>query len=159
MVFKELNKDGGWIMVEYSATWRYGFDFMLDAAQMILKDFGKDLQRVAITEMAGGKFTDITGEVVNHGGNLRECESLREEHGVIAVAGISGTMECPIQITLHNQTNAARVDIPIGQIPDGNPIKDALAENEHIFDTFMNSIEINAYCTDTERRVRAELSQ
>lgn len=141
--------------VEYSATWGYGFDFMLDAAQVILADFGGYLQRVAVSEIAGGKFTDITEEVKDNGGKLRKCESLAEESGVLAVAGISGIMECPVQVKFYNQTNTVVLDIPIGQMPD-DPIKKALLENgQHVFDNYMNSVEIKAYCADTERRTLA----
>ena len=174
MILKESIEDNGWITVRYAATWGYGFDFMLDAAQVVLADFGEDLQRVAIAEIAGantdvcaaaakaqtrtfapkaagGSFTDITKEIMDCGGKLRKCESL-EECGVLAVAGVSGIMECPIQVKFYNQTNTVVLDIPVGQIPDNNPIKNEIAENAHLFDNYMNSIEIKAYCADTERR-------
>lgn len=151
MILKESIEDNGWITVRYAATWGYGFDFMLDAAQVVLADFGEDLQRVAIAEIAGGSFTDITKEIMDCGGKLRKCESL-EECGALAVAGVSGIMECPIQVKFYNQTNTVVLDIPVGQIPDNNPIKNEIAENAHLFDNYMNSIEIKAYCADTERR-------
>lgn len=158
MVFKGINEESGWITIEYAATWRYGFDFMLDAAQVILMDFGADLQRVATAEIAGDKFTDVTEQVMDCGGMLRRCETLTE-CGVFAVAGVSGIMECPIQVKFYNQSNTVVLDIPIGQIPDSNPIKETLDDNSHVFDTYMNSVEIKAYCADTERRVRAELAR
>lgn len=151
MVFKDINEEDGWLTIEYAATWKYSFDFMLDAAQVILMDFGVDLQRVAVTENVGGKFTDVTESVMDCGGRIRKCESLTE-CGVLAVAGISGIMECPMQVKFYNQSNTVVVDIPVGQIPDSDPIKEALADNDHVFDTYMNSVEIKAYCADTERR-------
>lgn len=157
MRFNEIQKNENWIAVEYAATWKYGFDFMLDAAQTVLADFGADLQRVATAEVAGGDLVDITGDVMESGGNLRECESL-EECGVLAVAGISRVMGCPIQIKLYNQTNLIVLDIPIGQIPDDNPIKQAISDNEHLFDHYVSSMEIKAYCADTERRTAARLT-
>lgn len=152
MIFKGINEDDGWITMRYSATWVYGFDFMLDAAQVVLRDFGKDLQRVAISEIAGDSPTEIVEEVMDCNGILRKCESLSEECGTLVVAGVSGIMECPIQIKFFNQTHTVALYIPIGQIPDNNPIKNEIAENAHIFDNYMNSIEIKAYCADTERR-------
>lgn len=152
MIFKGINEDDGWITVEYAATWGYGFDFMLDAAQVVLREFGEDLQRVAISETADGSPTEIVEEVMDCGGRLRRCESLGEECGMLVIAGISGIMECPIQVSFYNQTNTVILDIPVGQIPDNNPTKEALAENAHIFDNYMNSVEIKAYCADTERR-------
>lgn len=158
MISKNIVEENGWITVEYSATWKYGFDFMLDAAQVILADFGSYLQRVATTEIAGGKFTTITEEVMNCGGKLRNCKSLTE-CGVLSVAGVSSIMECPVQVKFYNQTNTVVLDIPAGQIPDDDEIKKALAENgQHLFDNYMNSVEIKAYCADTERRVLARNS-
>lgn len=50
MIFREKKEDNGWILLEYSTTWRYGYDFLLDAAQIIIDtDMGTQLQRVAIS--------------------------------------------------------------------------------------------------------------
>lgn len=147
MVFKNFSNDGNWVHVEYATTWKYGYDFMLDAAQTLLADFGNDLQRFAKFAMGVVKPTEIVDEVKACGGKLRECKALEEECGVIAVAGISGVMECPIQITFFNQTNAVRLDCPIKAIFEEH--------GEHVFDHYMDSVEIKAYCSDTERRTLA----
>lgn len=147
MVFKEFDNEGDWVHVEYEATWKYGYDFMLDAAQTLLADFGNDLQRFAKFAMGVVKPTEIVDEVKACGGKLRECKALEEECGVIAVAGISGVMECPIQITFFNQTNMVRLACPIKAIFEEH--------GEHVFDHYMDSVEIKAYCSDTERRTLA----
>lgn len=163
MTLKEFNEENGWVSVDYAATWKYGYDFMLDAAQVILADFGDDLQRFAKAEIAGSELSDILEEVGACGGKLRECEALSKECGVIAVAGYSSVMECPIQIIFYNQTNAVGVDIPISQMPESHPARKIFDERkdgyEHTFDCYMNSIEIKAYCSDTRRRTLAELNE
>ena len=141
--------------MDYATTWGYGYDFMLDAAQAVLADFGNDLQRVAKAELAGVPFVEIFNDVIACGGKLRECKALSEECGVLAVAGISGVMECPLQLVFYNQTNMVRLDIPIAQMPE-----EALSQrilDGHTFECFMDSIEIKAYCADTERRTIAKL--
>lgn len=147
MVFKNFSNDGNWVHVEYAATWKYGYDFMLDAAQTLLADFGNDLQRFAKYEIAGAKPVEIVGEVKSCGGKLRSCEALEEECGATALAGISGIMECPIQIMFFNQTDLVRLDSPIKAIFEEH--------GEHVFDHYMDSVEIKAYCSDTERRTLA----
>lgn len=150
MTFKHSKSENGWLSMDYAATWRYGYDFMLDAAQMVLADFGEDLQRAAKAETAGLPFVEILDEVNACGGRLRECKVLKEECGAIAIAGISGVMECPMQLVFYNQTNMVRLDIPFAQIPE-----EALSQkilDGHTFECFMDSIEIKAYCADTERR-------
>ncbi len=166
MKFKAFKEDGGWISVDYAATWRYGYDFMLDAAQVILSDFGGDLQRFARADIAGGKFVEIIDEVNACGGKLRECKALEDECGVIAIAGISGVMECPMQIIFYNQTNVVGLDIPLSQIPESHPARKIFDERrdqkeqfEHTFDCYMDSIEIKAYCADTERRTIERLKK
>ena len=161
MTFKGFKEENGWLTIDYAATWRYGYDFMLDAAQNILADFGSDLQRVAKAELAGVPFIEIMDDVISCGGRLRECKALSEECGVLAAAGISGVMECPMQIVFYNQTNAVRLDIPIAQIPEGTHARKIFDERkdgyERVFDCFMDSIEIKAYCADTERRTIAKM--
>lgn len=148
MVFKEINTEGEWVSVEYAATWRYGYDFMLDAAGAILTDFADNLQRFARIEHISGNPEEIVDKVKACGGNLRGCKALEEECGAVAVAGVSRIMECPLQITFFNQTNAVRLNCPIKSIFEEH--------GEHAFDNYMNSIEINAYCAATRRRVLAE---
>lgn len=149
MIFKGIREDNGWITVEYAATWRYGYDFMLDAAQVIVYDFKEELQRFGVGGVAGSKCVEIVGEIKERGGILRSCKSLENEHGMIITAGISGIMECPIQLAFYNQTNAVRLDCPIKKYFDDN--------GEHVFDNYVNSVEIKAYCADAERKTAAQL--
>lgn len=144
MIFKEFDNDGDWVCVKYAATWRYGYDFMLDAAQAILDDFKDNVQRVAKYGSIGAKPQELLESVRACGGVLGKCGELAEECSSIAVAGISGIMECPIQIVFYNQTNAVRLDCPVKKIFDEH--------GERVFDNYMNSVEIKAYCADTERR-------
>ena len=161
MTLKVYKEENGWISIDYAATWRYGYDFMLDAAQSLLPDFGDDLQRVAKAETAGVPFVEIIDEVKASGGILRDCKALSGECGVLAVAGISAVMECPMQVVFYNQTNIVRLDIPIAQIPENAPARKVFDERkdgyQRTFDCFMDSIEIKAYCADTERRTIAKM--
>ena len=145
MLFRGLKENGAWMMVEYSATWRYGYDFMLDAAQTIIDiDFQDKLQRVATAETAGSGDVERINDVRNAKNVLRNCDFTGRECGVLTVSGISSIMECPLQIVFFNQTNVVRLFCPIKQYFEEH--------GERVFDNYMNSIEIKAYCKDTERR-------
>ena len=147
MVLKEIDTEGEWVCGEYAATWRYGYDFMLDAAKSILADFGENLQRFAKYRIISETPVEIVEDVKKCNGDLQSCEALKEECGAIAVAGVSGIMECPVQIVFFNQTNVVRLDCPL---------KSYFEEHgEHVFDNYMNSVEIKAYCAETERRTLA----
>ncbi len=151
MLFKGLNNEDSWVVVAYAATWRYGYDFMLDAAQIMLDDLKDGLQRFAKFEILNEKPTEIVEEVKACGGRLRDCKALDDECAAIAVAGISSTMECPVQLMFFNQTNVVRLNCPVQKIFDDH--------GEHVFDNYVNSIEIKAYCADTERRTIARLEE
>lgn len=150
MLLREVKEENGWIIAEYSATWRYGYDFMLDAAQTIIDtDFQDQLQRVAIADIAGTEDIEKLDEVNACGNILRDCKSLQKECGVLTVSGISKVMECPIQLVFFNQTNLVRLFCPMPQY-----FKE---HGKHVFDNYLNSIEIKAYCKDTERRTIAKM--
>lgn len=151
MIFKAIDAKDDWVCVKYSATWRYGYDFMLDAAQVILNDFKDNVQRAAVYECMGGKPRELLESVKAHGGVLAECGEFAEECAAVAVAGISGIMECPIQITFYNQTNVVQLDCPVKKIFEEH--------GERVFDNYMNSVEIKAYCADTERRTVKRLNK
>ena len=152
MLFQKIKEDDGWIQVDYTATWRYGYDFMLDAVQTIIDtDFRDDTQRVAAAEIAGGKNTELLEKVRQSGMNLRRCEATAKECGALTVAGISNIMECPVQIVFFNQTNLVRLFCPVREYFTQN--------GDHVFDNYMNSIEIKAYCLDTERSTIRRLSE
>lgn len=149
MVFKEINTEGEWVTVEYAATWRYGYDFMLDAAQNVIdSDFRENLQRVAKSRIAGSQDDEIIDSVRENGGKLRSCKELDNECGTLTVSGISSIMECPVQLVFFNQTNVVRLFCLAKQLFEEH--------GERVFDNYMNSIEINAYCAATRRRVLAE---
>ena len=150
MIFKGLKESNGWKTAEYSATWRYGYDFMLDAAQTVIDtDFHDKLQRVAIAPM-GGYDREVTAEAAACGNILRDCREVKEECGVLTISGLSSLMECPVQISFYNQTSLVKLFCPFKQYFE--------THGEHVFDNYMNSIEIMAYCKDTERRTLARIT-
>ncbi len=152
MIFTHISEQNGWIVVDYAATWKYGYDFMLDAAQtMIDTDFKDKLQRVAVAQIAGAPDSEKLDGVNAAGGNLRAFADTREENGVLTVSGLSSIMECPIQLSFFNQTNVVRLFCPLKKYFDEH--------GEHVFDNYMNSIEIKAYCKEAERKVLAELGK
>ena len=150
MVFQGMAEQGGWVIVEYKTTWPYGYDFMLDAAQTIIDtDFRDKLQRVAVAKIAGAKDEERLDQVKACASRLRSCPSVAEECGVLTVSGISQIMECAAQFVLFNQTRLVRLVSPFPKY-----FKD---HGEHVFDHYMDSIEIKAYCMDTERRTMQKI--
>ena len=148
MIFAGLKENNGWMVAEYRATWKYGYDFMLDAAQIVIDtDFREGLQRIAVAKMVESADREIIGEVNACGNVLRNCKTAQEECSVLTIAGVSSIMECPVQFSFYNQTNIVRLYCPFKQYFEEH--------GDHVFDNYMNSVEIKAYCKDTERRTLA----
>lgn len=146
MLFKGISESGGWLVADYATTWGYGYDFMLEAAQVLIDtDFGERLERVAVSMISGARDEELIDKVKRAGSILRECPETAEEHGTLTVAGISKIMESPVQVVFFNQTNIVRLFCPDKRLFDEH--------GERVFDNYMNSVEIKAHCALTERRV------
>lgn len=147
MLLREVREENGWMFADYQATWRYSYDFMLDAAQAVINmDFQDNLQRVAIGLLSESKQEECIEEVRASGNILRNCEKVAHENGVLIVSGVSRIMECPVQLMFYNQTNVIRLCTPFKKVFEEG--------GDNAFTTYLSSIEIKAYCADTERRVK-----
>ncbi len=146
MLLRKIERKNHWFFADYQATWRYGYDFMLDAAQAVIDgDFKDGLERVAIGGTAGGGQTECIDDVYRSGNKLRSCGKLKEEQGVLIIAGESRIMECPVQLMLYNQTDVIRLCIPESF---GHIFKKG---GDNAFTTYLCSMEIKAYCASAER--------
>lgn len=147
MLLREVREENGWMFADYQETWRYSYDFMLDAAQAVINmDFQDNLQRVAIGLLSESKQEECIEEVRASGNILRNCEKVAHENGVLIVSGVSRIMECPVQLMFYNQTNVIRLCTPFKKVFEEG--------GDNAFTTYLSSIEIKAYCADTERRVK-----
>lgn len=152
MIFRDFKENDGWVTIDYTTTWKYGYDFMLDAAQTIIDiDFGERLQRLGIAEIAGAESTEKLEEVRKVNNILRDCDDVKKECGVLIASGISNIMQCPVQFVFFNQTNYVKLMSPAGEYFKAN--------GEHVFDNYVNSIEIKAYCKETERETMEKMKE
>ena len=147
MTYQGMKEMNDWIMVEYHSTWSYGYDFMLDAAQVIIDtDFKENTQRFAVAEIAGADDQERITELKAENYVIRDCETSKKEHGVLTISGVSDIMETPVQIIFFNQTNIVRLFCPFKKYFE--------IHGEHVFDKYMDSIEIKAYCIDSVRNAK-----
>lgn len=145
MILKNVHKDeNGWSICDYNTTWNYGYDFMLDAAQTLIDtDFKENTQRLAIAAISGEPFQERMEELRANGLQIRACESIAEECGVLVISGISEIMELPMQFMLFNKSNVVKLYVPDAKVFE--------EYGDHVFDKYMNSVEIKAYCKDAAR--------
>ncbi len=145
MLLKGIYEENGWTYADYQATWKYGYDFMLDAAQSIIDlDFRENLERVALGAIDGAKIDECLDDVRRAGNVLRNCRKCKKESGALFIAGKSRIMEYPIQLMFFNQTDVIRLSTPFGAI-----FKE---HGDNVFTTYLCSMEIQAYCADTKRK-------
>lgn len=150
MLFQGIKNENGWVVLEYSATWNYGYDFMLDACQTVSDiDFKHNLQKVCITKNTGEQQYDCLAEVKAANGDLRACEFTAQENAVLSVAGYSEIMGCVLHICFYEHSNLVKVYSPSIQYFNMN--------GQHVLDNYMNSIEIKAYCMEAERNAMSKI--
>ena len=149
MTYQGMKEMNDWIMVEYHSTWSYGYDFMLDAAQVIIDtDFKENTQRFAVAEIAGADDQERITELKAENYVIRDCETSKKEHGVLTISGVSDIMETPVQMVFFNQTNIVRLFCPFKKYFE--------IHGEHVFDKYMDSVEIKAYCIDAVRNANKQ---
>lgn len=140
------------MLVDYTSTWAYGYDFMLDAAQVIIDtDFKEQLNRVATGVISGAAQIERIEEAVANGNVLRKCPNISQECGVLILSGMSSVMGVPLQFMFYNQLNHVRVFCPSKTFFEKH--------GEHVLDNYMNSIEIKAYCLNAERTTKAQFEK
>lgn len=111
MIFKEKKENSGWTYFWYTTTWKMWYEFILCAAEELIKDdLHEHLGRVAFKDMSAA--TECLEAVKANDFNIRQCGDLCNEHGSVIVSGFSKIMECPMQFEFHNQTNLCSVAIP-----------------------------------------------
>ena len=140
MILKNVERNDNFVIFEYIATWQYGFDFMLDVTQLIINsDFKHNVTRFAYAPL-GTDLKDRLLDLKTFQYNVKRC--FREESNTIAIAGNSSIMELPLQIMLFNNTDIVKLYIPKSYDHD---------IDDHMFDKYMDSMEIKAYCISYKR--------
>lgn len=140
MLLEKIGKENHWIFARYKATWKYGWDFILDAAQSVIDDdFKADTERAAIGTIGAGGETECIEDVRRAGNALRSCGKLKKEQGVLIIAGQSRIMGCPLQLMFYNQTDVIRMCVP-------SLYKDIFRKGgKNAFTEYLCAMEIKAY--------------
>lgn len=139
--------ENGWIYVEYRTTWEADYDFILDAAQIVINtDFRENLQLIAASKAEGIEYKNVMQELAGCKYQLRNCPETYERNGSILIAGESQLMMCPIQLVFYTDTSMVRLC---------SPDVDYFKKNGmDVFDNYINSVEIKAHCLKTERELK-----
>lgn len=105
-----IETESGWISGYYDFGFKYGYRQMLDFFDSVIAEEPFQVQRVARAEISGAPWNVVTDSVL--GGKLQDSDALRDECGVISVAGRSSLLGRPIQIVLYNQTSVLCLQTP-----------------------------------------------
>lgn len=144
MIFKGFNKAEKYVVLGYESTWELSQEIVFDAAQVILDtDFEDKVQRIVSVNAETNENKDHLEEFIQHNRNLLECNF--GPFDSLVIAGRSSIMEVPVQFAFYVGESQIRVFVFDPEFVD--------KYGEKVFDNYMSSIEINAYCRNTERRV------
>ena len=122
------------VRIEYAATWPYDAAFVLAAAQAILDSDLKDPKNVRRITADGREITFLTREAELSLSAVLDGQACRQ----LSLTGISRVMEVPV--TFSFQAGTDRV------ILESDAAKYFAKYGGHVFDRYMDSIEITACC-------------
>lgn len=150
MILKGIEKKENVVILDYEATWEMAQDVVFDAAQVILEtDYQEDLQRFITVIKEGEETVDRLATVKEEGKNIFHCDFVLVPTDVVVIAGKSSIMETTTQFAFYVNSNQVRLFVFDPKYFETN--------GQNAFDHYMSSIEINAYCKHTERKVRSSM--
>ena len=86
----------------------YGWAYMVDAADYLLRADLKDITEVKTGDYGTGGY-DITDSYHEHGDKIKDTPQLKLEQGFLSVAGTSAVIGVPVKVVWVNQTRAMRI--------------------------------------------------
>ena len=91
------------------ATQHYGWDTIVDwAAYMESADIDK-IDSIIVADLTDDSGIELAHVYNQNKGGLKNFERLKEEHGILSIAGHSRTLNDSVKIVWYNQTRALRV--------------------------------------------------
>lgn len=145
MIFRSLLNTIGGMQLNFSTTWEYSYDFILDAVQDIIKtDFSGTISRIAVKNEGDKEFVECLTELKDADMDVRDSAILSYRHDELVLEGESRIMRCTLEFHFFCDTNVVELTCrEKGYIRK---------KGKHSFDIYMDSLEINAYCRDARRR-------
>jgi hypothetical protein len=108
----DTRRTPGWISVYYDFGQKYGYEDMLRFFdEAIAKDRFR-VQRIMKAEIADAPWENVTGAFDLDNVSLQNSAILREECGVVTIAGISSMLRHPVMLILYNQTSVLCIQMP-----------------------------------------------
>ena len=149
MLLQGYEKKSNVVILDYESTWDMSQEIVFDATQVIIDiDLKDTIQRYMTVIKETKESVDRLAEIKEHEYNLLSCDFIKDGTDVVVVAGKSTIMEVPIQVAFYVGTRQVRLFV--------SDINYFEKNGRHVFDNYMCSIEINAYCKHTERKVLSE---
>lgn len=152
MKLDRITTEAPWNTYKYTTTFKLGWEKCLAYAQVVYNDTN-NAEVFICTEMQG-KMIPVKIEKLSDFWKIPEAS-------IIYVRGNNCTWdESTIQFIFVNQLDVACVDVPIKYVEhlmkdDNQPMTDE--ESKHIFDKYMDSIEINAAVLIGQKRHRDDM--
>ena len=137
------SNDGEWLHYVFQTTWKYGWDFVLEACQVLID---RDLERA--DRLFYGRMDergpDHSEELKAANGQIR-ATGADQEAAFLILGGYSRIMQCPLSLQFNNQTDVLMLTTYAQDVPE------EAWERPDAFTTYVSSIELNAYISMTRR--------
>ena len=106
--------EGSWHQYDFLlAASKYGWDYMVDSADYMVKTELDHIGTVSRSELVGSGEKELLDEFTTAGGAIKAMESLSEEAGALGLGGRSKTLGDLVKIVWFNQTRVIRMFSPI----------------------------------------------
>lgn len=137
------SNDGEWLSYVFQTTWPYGWEFVLEACQVLI-----DRDLVRADRLFYGRMDergpDHSAELEAVNGQIR-ATGAAQESAFLILGGYSRLMQCPLSLQFNNQTDVLMLTTYVEEVPE------EVRERPDAFTTYVSSIELNAYISMTRK--------
>lgn len=151
MILKKIGENNNTTSLYYQLTFRISWNQLIGLVDSIVTfDFKKTADKILVGEIEGSTGIDKTKELQDADYDIYKTDFSKEEKGWISISGYSKIMDVNITFTFWNQLNRCLVEI--------ENEKYLKQEGDHVYDKYVNSIEINGFVIAAKEEERKKIA-
>ena len=108
--FLKRNNNNGWISLYFQTPENYDYHQLLAGLTGFINDDAFAVKRIA-SAVEDGTFYDRSEDYRNNDADLTRCPSLNDRQEIIALAGNSTLVNCPVQILLYPDSQNIKIQV------------------------------------------------
>lgn len=151
------SKVDSWHVYDVRLTGGMGWDYIMSSAQYVIDNDFSRLDGVSRAENLATKEKEFTDTVKAAGNTLADCPDLAREGSLLAVAGMSKSLNVALKISWINQTKILRIFTLVNINDLVEPYVNALVERKLPINGKKIQKKIDSRPSDSERRFGAKI--